>query len=425
MHHTTSIGYPTNYDIRQNRTTWSIWMIIMVLLAIVGGVTLIWSLLNSLVISGINNKANTNENNIRRIQKQLAGQYQKLSEKGEPDGYAPLNINSIVPDANLPPNLLEAATYQGCWDASINFPVLTSSAGTNGEFFVVCVAGSTSLNGFSTWNQYDLVLFDASLNSWLRIDGGVNLISNAGSVGAGEFSLIDNGVGPFFKMYKVQAAGEIEITLINGETLLFNATGGPTRRSTDDSIPSSHSEWGHYRADIHFVPVLMTANEFSGETHATIKAHWIPGLTPVRSDREPVACQFHRTDVSMFSMCTVDFSVDENHFDMVPTDTICKDSNRCILAPSTPLSVKMKMYITSFSERPRASNIPAMGLGTLQQLDDNDHTTVLRNCGHFSAYLDKSGSSIVLSGEITPECNGQGSVWRLTWTSIYESIGID
>jgi hypothetical protein len=38
-----------------------------------------------------------------------------------------------------------AVTYEGTWNASTNTPTLTSSVGTQGEYYVVSVAGSTKL----------------------------------------------------------------------------------------------------------------------------------------------------------------------------------------------------------------------------------------------------------------------------------------
>jgi len=65
-----------------------------------------------------------------------------------------------------------ALSYQGTWNASTNTPTLTSSVGTAGYYYIVSVAGSTSLNGISTWNVGDWVIF-SNTGVWQRIAGGL------------------------------------------------------------------------------------------------------------------------------------------------------------------------------------------------------------------------------------------------------------
>ena len=65
---------------------------------------------------------------------------------------------------------LGTITYQGTWDASTNTPTLTSSVGTQGYYYVVSVAGTTDLNGITTWDVGDWVIFNGS--TWQKIEGG-------------------------------------------------------------------------------------------------------------------------------------------------------------------------------------------------------------------------------------------------------------
>jgi hypothetical protein len=57
--------------------------------------------------------------------------------------------------------------YQGAWNASTNTPTLTSSVGTRGYLYQVSVAGTTNLDGNSTWNVGDLANFNGTV--WQRI----------------------------------------------------------------------------------------------------------------------------------------------------------------------------------------------------------------------------------------------------------------
>jgi len=81
-------------------------------------------------------------------------------------------------------NAIGALNYKGTWNASTNTPALASGVGTKGDYYVVSVAGSTSLDGISTWGVGDWVAFNGSV--WQRVDGGsdgefVNLTSTGES----------------------------------------------------------------------------------------------------------------------------------------------------------------------------------------------------------------------------------------------------
>jgi len=60
-------------------------------------------------------------------------------------------------------------TYQGAWNASTNTPTLTSGVGTNGYYYVVSVAGTTTLDGVSLWSVGDWAIFNGT--TWQKLDG--------------------------------------------------------------------------------------------------------------------------------------------------------------------------------------------------------------------------------------------------------------
>lgn len=59
-------------------------------------------------------------------------------------------------------------TYQGTWNASTNTPTLASGTGTSGYYYVVSVAGTTTLDGVSDWQPGDWVVFNGT--AWQKID---------------------------------------------------------------------------------------------------------------------------------------------------------------------------------------------------------------------------------------------------------------
>lgn len=64
-------------------------------------------------------------------------------------------------------SLSGSLVYKGTWNATTNTPTLTSSVGTNGNFYIVNVAGTTTLNGISSWAVGDWVIFNGTV--WQKI----------------------------------------------------------------------------------------------------------------------------------------------------------------------------------------------------------------------------------------------------------------
>mgnify|MGYP003651626902 CR=1 FL=1 len=58
-------------------------------------------------------------------------------------------------------------SYQGTWNASTNSPTLTSGVGTVGFYYVVSTAGSTNLDGITTWAVGDWAIFQGS--TWQKV----------------------------------------------------------------------------------------------------------------------------------------------------------------------------------------------------------------------------------------------------------------
>ena len=61
-----------------------------------------------------------------------------------------------------------AVTYKGTWNANTNTPTLVSSTGTQGDYYVVNVAGTTNLNGITDWQIGDWAIFNGSV--WEKVD---------------------------------------------------------------------------------------------------------------------------------------------------------------------------------------------------------------------------------------------------------------
>jgi len=73
-------------------------------------------------------------------------------------------------------------TYKGTWNANTNSPSLSSGVGTNGDYYVVNVAGSTNLDGITDWQIGDWAIFNGA--AWQKIDQSNTVTSVNGETGA-------------------------------------------------------------------------------------------------------------------------------------------------------------------------------------------------------------------------------------------------
>lgn len=142
-------------------------------------------------------------------------------------------------------NALGALNYKGTWDASANSPALSSGVGTKGDYYVVSVAGGTSLDGISNWGIGDWAVFNGSV--WQRVEGGADLngvnlsVSGvatfaAGAVGAPAITTSgDTNTGIFFP-----AADTIAFSEGGAESVRITSDGfvniGTTTNNTLDQV---------------------------------------------------------------------------------------------------------------------------------------------------------------------------------------------
>lgn len=70
-------------------------------------------------------------------------------------------------------NAIGALNYKGTWNANTNTPTLASGVGTKGDYYVVSVAGTTTLDSISNWGIGDWAVFNGSV--WQRVEGGADL----------------------------------------------------------------------------------------------------------------------------------------------------------------------------------------------------------------------------------------------------------
>ena len=115
-----------------------------------------------------------------------------------------------------------ATTYQGTWNASTNIPTLTSSVGTNGFYYVVSTAGTTSLNGLNLWSIGDWAVFNGSV--WEKVNGSPNEAFNSIVVTGLTGYMYANGTNTVTASTTIPNAGLANSTVTVGSTLI--ALGG-------------------------------------------------------------------------------------------------------------------------------------------------------------------------------------------------------
>lgn len=160
--------------------------------------------------------------------------YQQLIEKGEPNGYVPLNSSGIIDAQYLPTAAAGALTYIGTYDASSGiFPLNPEK----GFYWVISVQGVISsvtyrvndwltYNG-SSWNKVDNYQLITSVNNQTGIVT-VNAISQlTGDVTAGPASSSES------KAATVVSVGGSTASAIHSAELLANAA---TNLSTPNAI---------------------------------------------------------------------------------------------------------------------------------------------------------------------------------------------
>jgi hypothetical protein len=97
-------------------------------------------------------------------------------------------------------NTVGSLEYKGLWNAATNTPTLVSSVGTQGDYYVVSVAGTTNLDGVTTWDEGDWAIFNGSVWQLFQDgqDGVFATLTVSGEIAAnGGIALGDNDKATF------------------------------------------------------------------------------------------------------------------------------------------------------------------------------------------------------------------------------------
>lgn len=133
----------------------------------------------------------------------VAGSAIQSSAIGAPNGVTPLDSQGLVPTVYLPEVLFGAVKYQGGWNASTNTPAIPAASAENkGHYYIVQVAGSTNIDGTSTWVIGDWIISDGA--TWDRIANSE--VFDASAIQTGVFDAARIPALPISRITSLQAA---------------------------------------------------------------------------------------------------------------------------------------------------------------------------------------------------------------------------
>ena len=163
-----------------------------------------------------------------------------LLNSGVANGVATLDGGGTVPTAQLPAAVLGALKYQGTWNANTNTPALASSVGTQGYYYVVATAGTTTLDGISSWEIGDWAIFGTA--TWQKIDNTDAVTSVNGFTGTVSLAYADlAGAIPTWNQNTTGNAATVttNANLTGGVTSVGNAATVITNANLTGVITSS------------------------------------------------------------------------------------------------------------------------------------------------------------------------------------------
>ena len=152
-------------------------------------------------------------------------------------------------------NALGALNYKGTWNATSNTPTLASGVGTQGDYYVVSVAGATDLDGITNWGVGDWAAFNGSV--WQRVEGGadgnfVNLdVTGQSTTAALTVNTTDanhkisGGAGDIYTLYAGRSATDYYIGRdASGAILAVTGTAAPLLLKTNNTTRLNISTGG-------------------------------------------------------------------------------------------------------------------------------------------------------------------------------------
>ena len=163
---------------------------------------------------------------------------QSTSDKGQANGYAPLNSSTKVDIQYLPDSLVGAVIYKGTWNAGTNTPTLPTPAPANQGFYYVVSAPGTYLG--ITYGIGDWAISNGT--AWEKVDNTQSVTSVNGLTGAVSLttSNINEGTNLYYTEARVSANTDVAANTAKVSFPGFGTTAG-TALEGDTVIPAAYT----------------------------------------------------------------------------------------------------------------------------------------------------------------------------------------
>lgn len=163
---------------------------------------------------------------------------QSTSEKGQANGYAPLNSSTKVDVQYIPDALVGAVVYKGTWNAGTNTPALPSPAPANQGFYYVVSAPGTYLG--ITYGIGDWAISNGT--AWEKVDNTQSVTSVNGLTGAVSLttSNINEGTNLYYTEARVSANTNVSANTAKVSFPGFGTAAG-TALEGDTVIPAAYT----------------------------------------------------------------------------------------------------------------------------------------------------------------------------------------
>lgn len=267
------------------------------------------------ILTGLsaNNSAITAADSILTALGKAQGQInakENSANKSQANGYASLDATGKVPLSEIPSSILGAAIYQSSWNATTNTPTIPAASGSNkGWYYVVSVAGTTSVSGINDWKLGDWIISNGT--AWEKVDNTDALLSWNNRTGAvvpqlGDYttSIVAEGTNQYFTTARVLATALANFTpsssaIVATDTIIaafgkaqgqINAkestsnkgqSGGYAGLDTGSRLSKTNSLRGVMTLKLDFTGYTAAANT----TEQLLFAHQIPASTFAAGDQ--------------------------------------------------------------------------------------------------------------------------------------------
>ena len=169
--------------------------------------------------------------------------------------------------------LISGSSYQGTWDASINTPTIVSGVGSDGDYYIVSVAGTTNIDGINDWQVGDWIIFHGT--AWQKVDNTDAVVSVNGFTGAVSLSTSDisEGTNLYYTESRVSSNTDVSAnTAARHDAVTLGTTNGLSLSgqqlslglsSSSDNGALSSTDWNTFNNKQNTVTLTTTGNNGS------------------------------------------------------------------------------------------------------------------------------------------------------------------